>query len=86
MGDRTSPLGNDCYIHTLLKENYAHNPDDCVMCVKHLVNSYELAQALFTLLPSDFAKLSSYGRCYLELISIREFPLFREVGFAHIQP
>ena len=38
----------------LTKEHYQQHGNDCVMLVKHLVNSESLSQPPFTFLPADF--------------------------------
>ena len=37
-----------------LKESYPHLPNDCILLVKHLVNSESLSQSPLTLLPASF--------------------------------
>jgi len=43
------------------QEDYKHHPSDCILLVKHLVNSPSLSQSPMVLLPMEFHKLLKKG-------------------------
>ena len=44
------------FIHWVVQETYEKRPNDCILLVKHLVNSESLSQPPLVLLPADFQK------------------------------